>query len=484
MVCCDTCSNSYHFECLDPPLDPNNPPQGDWHCPKCSVRNSFSTLIAHTNHLKKTEYQVPEDTKDFFLGVDEGVVFDGDYARNLKHQRYYKEGPHLPRLTKPPKQDGPTTYANPMLLREVDSKGETIRCNKCGLSSQGRRPIITCDYCPCRFHLDCLNPPRAQPPNPKVGWMCPNHVTPADMMDTKHVSGRERVRRIRRTKNLALVDCDIMLPDDPNQSLFDEEYREKRARFLAGDVVLNFIGAVKEDHRERQINYAKRVEKKCLDLTRQITHEFLEREGVVLSDKDRTAELPAFLTGNVSDSVRHMIAGAPVTTEDFDAATMLLGMSRSEPMPAPTTKGRETVDLTEPITTTGDAVAEKTASRVDEDSALESSPAATSPIPSPKSVESEKTDTQEAPRLANVNRGKRARDDDDEGSLEEPAQKRQHTESPKGASPSSVESSVESDESDTEEVPRLKISNRGKRAREDEGSTEEPARKRQHTDSE
>lgn len=444
-------------------------------------------MIAHTNHLKKTEYQVPEETKDFFLGVDEGVVFDGDYARNLKHQRYYKEGPHLPRLTKPPKQDGPTTYANPMFLREVDSKGETIRCNKCGLSSQGRRPIITCDYCPCRFHLDCLNPPRAQPPNPKVGWMCPNHVTPADMMDTRHASGHERVRRIRRPKNLALVDCDIMLPDDPNQSLFDEDYREKRARFLAGDVVLNFIGAVKEDHRERQINYAKRVEKKCLDLTRQITHEFLEREGVVLSDKDRTAELPAFLAGNVSDSVRHMIAGAPVTTEDFDAATMLLGISRSEPMPAPTTapttQGRETVDLTEPITTTGDAVAEKTASRVDEDSALESSPAATSPIPS-QSVESEKTDTQEAPRLATVNRGKRARDDDDEGSLEEPAQKRQHTESPKGASPSSVESSVESDESDTEEVPRLKISNRGKRAREDEGSTEEPARKRQHTDSE
>ncbi|KAK0822272.1 hypothetical protein LTR03_018251, partial [Friedmanniomyces endolithicus] len=56
----------------------------------------------------------------------------------------------------------------------------------------------------------------------------------------------------------------------------------------------------------------------------------------------------------------------------------------------------------------------------------------TEPIPSPKaasanSVESEKTDTQKAPRLKIFHRGKRARDD--EGSLEEPAQKRQHTDS-------------------------------------------------------
>ncbi|KAJ5366392.1 Zinc finger PHD-finger [Penicillium brevicompactum] len=402
LVCCDTCPRAYHFKCLVPALDPNNPPQGDWHCPKCSIRNTFTTLIAHSNeHLKKTEYSAPQDVKDHFVGVDEGIVYDADYARNLKHQRYYKSAPHLPRLTKPPKQDGPTAYAHPMLLREVDTKGETIRCNNCGLSSEGVRPIITCDYCPSRFHLDCLDPPRAHPPNPKVGWMCPNHVTPEDMIVTKENCGHERARRVRRTKNMAYVDCDILLPDDPNQSLFDEEYREKRARFLAGDVVLNFIGAVKEDHRERQVKYAAQVEKKCLDLTRQITHEFLERQGAA-GAKEPTSEVPASLKENVTTSVRNMIAGAPVTTNDLDAATLLLGLARTLAEPTPSSsKGQETVDLTEPI-------------------------------PSPKaasanSVESEKTDTQKAPRLKIFHRGKRARDD--EGSLEEPAQKRQHTDS-------------------------------------------------------
>lgn len=400
-------------------------------------------MIAHSNHFKKTEFQVPQGIKEHFVGVEEGIVFDGAYARNLKHQRYYKPAPHLPRLTKPPKHDGPTAYANPMLLREVDNKGETIRCARCGLSSQGYRPIITCDYCPCRFHLDCLDPPRAQPPNPKIGWMCPNHVTPDDMIATKEVNGHERTRRVRRTKNMSYIDCDILLPDDPNQSLFDEEWREKRSRFLAGDVVLNFIGAVKEDHHERQKKYALDVEQKCLNLTRQITLEFLEREGVV-GAKELTSELPAFFTDNVSGSVHNMIAGAPVSTEDFDAAAALLGLSRNEPEPAsqkPAAHGAggpKIFNATKSAATSAAPASRnvsKAAPRTDEELALESCPASPSaPLdttsPSPKAAsadpgESGHPDSAKLPRIPVFNRNKRSRDD--QGSAEEPAQKRPHT---------------------------------------------------------
>jgi hypothetical protein len=454
LLCCDTCENSYHFTCLKPALDPKNPPQGEWHCPKCSIRNSFSTLIAHSNHFKKTEFQVPQEIKGHFIGVDEGVVFERDYARNLKNQRYYKSAPHLPRLTKPPKQDGPTTYANPMLLRERDNKGDLIKCSRCGFSSGGTRPIITCDYCPCRFHLDCLDPPRAQPPNPKVGWMCPNHVTDNDMIATKEVNGHERTRRIRRTKNMAYIDCDILLPDDPNQSLFDEDWREKRSRFLGGDVVLNFISAVKNDHHERQKEYAASVEKKCLDLTRQITLEYLEKQGV-LGASNLTTELPAFFTQNVSGSIRNMIAGAPVSTQDFDAASSLLGLSRSEPEPVavqtPIVAGAEragTTNFTNTATATNAAnvanasapassgAAPKTASRIDKDSALESSHAATSPsldftnpskAASAVSMKSDHPDSDRLPRIPVFNRNKRSRDD--QGYGEQPAQKRPHTDS-------------------------------------------------------
>ncbi|KAF7521025.1 hypothetical protein PCG10_008595 [Penicillium crustosum] len=429
LLCCDTCINSYHFECLDPPLDPKNPPQGEWHCPKCSIRNSFSTLIAHSKHYKKTEFQLPQDIKEHFQGVDEGIVFDNDYARNLKHQRYYKAAPHLPRLTKAPKQDAPIVYANPMLLREYDNKGDCIRCSKCGFTSQGTRPIITCDYCPCRFHLDCLDPPRAHPPNPKIGWMCPNHVTPDDMIATKEINGsNERTRRVRRTKNMASIDCDIMIPDDPNQTLFDDDWREKRARFLGGDVVLNFITAVKDDHHERENEYARAVERKCLDLTKQLTNEYLNRaETAGITNNITQNGLPAEFTQNVSSAVNTMIAGAPVSTHEFDAAAALLSMANTQP-PLAVGEGHiaEAAGPTSPVD-------QKTLSRIDEESTLGSSHAANSPPPPKASSNAEDEESHHAgsellPRIPVFNRNKRSRTED-QGSAGEPAQKRQYTKS-------------------------------------------------------
>ncbi|KAJ6065293.1 hypothetical protein N7444_000946 [Penicillium canescens] len=405
LLCCDTCDNAFHFNCLDPPLDPKNPPKGEWHCPKCSIRNSFSTLIAHSKHFKKTEFQVPQEIKDHFEGVNEEIVFDRDYARNPKHQRYYKPAPHVPRLTKAPKQDGPTIYANPQYLRETDAKGDLIRCSKCGHTSGGR-PIITCDYCPCRFHLDCLDPPRAHPPNPKVGWMCPNHVTPEDMIATKEVDGFQHFRRVRRPKNMKFIDCDIRLPDDPNQSIFDDDWKERRARFYAGDVVLKFISTVKDDHFERQTKYANNVEQKCLDLTKKITEDYLARNGLAgASDAQSMNNLASDLEQQISTSVRGMIT-AP-------------GESHMTEPPSP-----------------------KAGSRTDEGIAVESSHA-TSPTslnhpkgpkaPSHASQRSEHDDSDLLPRIpvftsAMFNRNKRSRaDDKDQDSVEEPAQKRLHT---------------------------------------------------------
>lgn len=39
LLCCDTCTSSYHIHCLNPPLP--EIPNGEWLCPRCMV--SFST---------------------------------------------------------------------------------------------------------------------------------------------------------------------------------------------------------------------------------------------------------------------------------------------------------------------------------------------------------------------------------------------------------------------------------------------------------
>ena len=38
LLCCDSCTRSYHLQCLDPPLD--TPPEGEFHCPKCLFNNT------------------------------------------------------------------------------------------------------------------------------------------------------------------------------------------------------------------------------------------------------------------------------------------------------------------------------------------------------------------------------------------------------------------------------------------------------------
>jgi hypothetical protein len=91
-------------------------------------------------------------------------------------------------------------YRDP--YRTKDKNGAPVLCFRCGTSAlpppmfqdvlpvggESRRPsthdtesgqwrsIVSCDYCPLHWHLDCLSPPLlAMPPLDKK-WMCPNHV--------------------------------------------------------------------------------------------------------------------------------------------------------------------------------------------------------------------------------------------------------------------------------------------------------------------
>lgn len=71
---------------------------------------------------------------------------------------------------------------------KLKSKGDVVLCYRCKGSAapvgpgtaQGLslgRKIVTCDYCPLSWHLDCLEPPAAIMPTSQRKWMCPNHAT-------------------------------------------------------------------------------------------------------------------------------------------------------------------------------------------------------------------------------------------------------------------------------------------------------------------
>ncbi|CEJ58177.1 hypothetical protein PMG11_06843 [Penicillium brasilianum] len=325
LLCCDTCENSFHFQCLRPAVDPKNPPQGEWYCPRCGVRNSLTTAIAHGRHKKrKTEYSPPTELKEYFAGVGEGVFVNAD-RKSVKNQRFYKTVPHIPRLTKPPRAKPATpAYDDPNLLKMSDN-GHVILCNHCGRCTDNERPIIRCDYCPSYFHLDCLDPPLAIPPNPHIGWMCPKHVTPDDMIVTKMVDGWVQERRVRRPKNtVASVDVDPIPYDDVNETTFDDDFREKRHLLPGGDMILDFISAVRNDHVRQQREFFTGLANTCINLARNMVEERLAQNSTLSAD-----EITAQIAPSINEAIEDLQTGKS-TKDQFDAALALVGFAKGD----------------------------------------------------------------------------------------------------------------------------------------------------------
>jgi ribosomal protein L37AE/L43A len=175
LLCCDKCPSAFHFSCVDPPLDEDNPPEGEWLCNKCKSKHDhpnkksrglFSSLMENIEKQNPSIFSLPYELRDRYEGVKTGEK--GEY------QEYTDVGTKIKAKT--------FDEAKAELLKLKDKAGKTILCYHCRGSALGGRPIISCDYCPLKWHLDCLDPPLAAPPvkqpsgNPRHTWMCPNHV--------------------------------------------------------------------------------------------------------------------------------------------------------------------------------------------------------------------------------------------------------------------------------------------------------------------
>jgi len=73
-------------------------------------------------------------------------------------------------------------YQKPDYLKTTDSDHKVILCTQCGKSTGGKRQMLKCDYCHTYWHLDCCDPPLANPPHISLdaaqrdAWKCPRHV--------------------------------------------------------------------------------------------------------------------------------------------------------------------------------------------------------------------------------------------------------------------------------------------------------------------
>lgn len=98
------------------------------------------------------------------------------------------------------KRNGYDELPDYMKLR--DDKGNYILCHQCNFSSAMGGQIIQCSFCGLSWHLDCLDPPLANPPPPGRPWKCPCHID--DLLATVPgtLGPAHRFRKIKGASNI------------------------------------------------------------------------------------------------------------------------------------------------------------------------------------------------------------------------------------------------------------------------------------------
>ncbi|KAI1417632.1 hypothetical protein F5Y13DRAFT_60593 [Hypoxylon sp. FL1857] len=193
LVCCDGCNYSFHFLCIDPPMDVGHMPD-EWYCNECKHRyyppfggeykGALRPLFTVLERKNPRAFRLPEDVRDLFEGVRTGP--EGEYE---------EIAPPKPKTTKKG-LDEPFDFFK---LRNADGP---VLCHLCQKGASDNRPIVPCSVCGLNWHLECLDPPLAVPPVPRT-WRCPCHVEETLGELPERLAPAHRYRKI---KNAPLIE--------------------------------------------------------------------------------------------------------------------------------------------------------------------------------------------------------------------------------------------------------------------------------------
>ena len=282
-ICCDTCPRSFHFLCLDPPIDPNHLPEGDWSCPKCTFQQNYPSISrrnraesAFLKDLQQTygskifgklifdlqdrnprQFELPVSIKNTFDGVKTGLE-RGQYSddndkvplsyRQLYEYPYGQSPTQLDRYA--PESHFDTTLNDEGSCYDTDSQSQSqsgnnpgggtqvrddrfLICYKCNMTRMGTwdhpedsRVIIRCDYCGTPWHLDCVPDfPRASLKNLGRKWKCPLHSSVS-----QGVGKRRRLNQRLQKYYEPLQLCNFKNDGDVEIKLVEEQVNDVEAR--------------------------------------------------------------------------------------------------------------------------------------------------------------------------------------------------------------------------------------------------------------
>ncbi|CAA90494.1 Clr6 histone deacetylase associated PHD-finger protein Cph2 [Schizosaccharomyces pombe] len=260
-LCCETCPNSFHFTCIDPPIEEKNLPDDAWYCNECKHHSLYNELdeqeelesnvkeegtmvdvwmqlCTYIDSHNPIQFHLPHSISSFFRGVGSGVM--GEYIETdvLKHLKSSRRSNGEER--------------DPLLLKS--KSGTPILCFRCHKSALVSQSILACDYCNSYWHPDCLNPPLATLPSNLRKWKCPNHsdhVTPRYRLPEKAKVIRVGLPRGFKNKGNIVIDEN---EDEPSVQTI--QLQGKIRVVPSKPFKLNFL----EQIRDNVINLRKMVE--------------------------------------------------------------------------------------------------------------------------------------------------------------------------------------------------------------------------------
>ncbi|KAK9451190.1 uncharacterized protein V1518DRAFT_412793 [Limtongia smithiae] len=292
-LCCDGCPRSFHFTCTDPPYDEDNLPEGAWFCKNCYAkrhppplppRGLFSELFQQLDLRNPSCFALPKELRERYEGVTTSDFGEYQDVDDMKPRRINRSG----------FQEEPDPF------KLTDKNGRAILCYKCGKSALHERRIISCDYCPLYWHLDCLDPPMSSIPTSARKWQCPNHI------------GRDLVQR-RRLRNSKVVNValrrgflnngDIEVEDESE----DEEIGPE-SEVLVKPTLLHFLNEW-EENPFKKTAFARRA---------MVESEVVERDGVVYKLPERGIVLDFLDKVNLLSPRRHHRTTPPPSLSELD----------------------------------------------------------------------------------------------------------------------------------------------------------------------
>ncbi|TGJ87744.1 hypothetical protein E0Z10_g993, partial [Xylaria hypoxylon] len=193
LVCCDGCTFSFHFTCIDPPMDEGRIPD-EWFCNECQIRYNpplvdehqgiFGPLVACLQRKNPRAFRLPEPIREYFEGVRTGA--EGEYEEAALPK---------PKTTKKNAEEAFDFFK----LRNGD---KAVLCHQCHKGAADNRPIIPCSVCGLNWHLECLSPPLALPPIIRT-WRCPCHV---DDLLSDLPARLAPAHKYRKIKNMPVIE--------------------------------------------------------------------------------------------------------------------------------------------------------------------------------------------------------------------------------------------------------------------------------------